>query len=564
MKKGGLPIFDASDRKAMAEEKRLWLRLNRSCNNRCVFCLDALGHDGSMRPVEELHKAIKESLEDGGERLILSGGEPTLHPDFLKLVDYAREQGFGWIQTVTNGRMFAYAEFARRAASAGLSEATFSMHGHHAALHDNLVGVPGAFAQSLAGIQNLLETGQVVVNIDVVLNASNIDTLPDILSFFIEEGIFEFDLLYPVPFGRAWENKESIFFDPARASRVLPKAIEQAQGSGAVLWTNRLPPELLEGHEDLIQDPYKLHDEIRGRRAELERWLEGEPLPCREPDRCRHCFVSGFCNSLEDILNQTKTGQFSALGLDTKNEVSSNGTSPPSRTSPPTSQSTSLDALVKGVQRLEIHAESLQEAREGGRRLGFVPETWVLSLDEAPTEDPFAPLAEDWPRAERVGSQNPAVLDALLRGNWGPIWVLLEADAAAWMRSEKDKVMANPGNFWVQTPRFSGLSALCQRGVQPGMALKPLGEQPLHLVNLPACLLPGAKTHWEAPALPVEVLAQTTRIDLDLFAKHFICTLHRCFSLRCKSCNLRELCGGLPVDMAKAFGLSILKPFSNG
>ena len=43
----------------------------------------------------------------------------------------------------------------------------------------------------------------------------------------------------------------------------LREAVALCQERGAVVWTNRLPPSLLEGCESLIQDPEKILDEVR-------------------------------------------------------------------------------------------------------------------------------------------------------------------------------------------------------------------------------------------------------------------------------------------------------------
>ena len=120
-----------------------------------------------------------------------------------------------------------------------------------------------------------------VVNVDVVVNALNLESLPDILDFYMDRGITEFDLLWPVPFGRAWENREEILCRPDYPAPGLREAIGRARSRGAVVWTNRLPPHLLEGLEELIQDPHKLHDEVKGRRKELEQSMgSGQDLPC--------------------------------------------------------------------------------------------------------------------------------------------------------------------------------------------------------------------------------------------------------------------------------------------
>ena len=74
------------DHEEAAHEKRNWVRLTYDCNNHCTFCLDTLAHNGEMRGVMDVKVQIVEGRKKGATRLILSGGEPTMHPIFLDFV----------------------------------------------------------------------------------------------------------------------------------------------------------------------------------------------------------------------------------------------------------------------------------------------------------------------------------------------------------------------------------------------------------------------------------------------------------------------------------------------
>ncbi|MGH7293648.1 MAG: radical SAM protein, partial [Polyangiaceae bacterium] len=127
-----------------AHEKRNWVRLTFDCNDHCIFCLDSDAHNGEMRDREDVKRQILEGRRAGATRLILSGGEPTIHPEYVDFVHLGRQAGYTKIQTVTNGRMFSYGDFLRRCLEAGLGEITFSIHGPNAKVHDALVGTRGA------------------------------------------------------------------------------------------------------------------------------------------------------------------------------------------------------------------------------------------------------------------------------------------------------------------------------------------------------------------------------------------------------------------------------------
>ena len=284
-------------RQGAVDERRHWVRLTRACNNRCLFCHDVGAHDGQVVPDEQVRAKIAQGRAIGATRLILSGGEPTIHPRFLEYVRLGRDSGYSWIQTVTNGRMFGYRNFAESAWEAGLREATFSMHAHEPALYDRLVGAPGAFPQALKGLRNALRLGM-VVSVDVVLNRLNLPKLRELLEFYMSLGVMEFDLLHLVPFGRGFDDhRDELFADDELVRRELARALEIADTPGLYLWTNRLPIRFLEGHEDLFQDPHKLYDEVLGEReAFRDLFATGKEPDCLG-DRCGSCFLKDFCDA---------------------------------------------------------------------------------------------------------------------------------------------------------------------------------------------------------------------------------------------------------------------------
>jgi len=279
-------------------EPRHWLRLTYACNNRCGFCLDSGHPSPGPVPKARLLSELRRARRAGISRLVLSGGEPTTHPDFIAVVRAAAKLGFTHVQVITNGRRFCAPKFLDGCLEAGLGEATFSMHGHTAALHDGLTGVPGSFVQALAGLLNALKRRELIVSVDVVLNRRNAGVLPDLLRFYIRLGVREFDLLQLIPFGRSWENWDELSYDPAGRSDALRRAFELCREEGVRVWTNRLAPRYLEGFEHLIQSPGKIHDEVRGRKAIFDGWVRKGRAPDCRGARCAHCFLRGFCDDL--------------------------------------------------------------------------------------------------------------------------------------------------------------------------------------------------------------------------------------------------------------------------
>jgi hypothetical protein len=408
--------------------------------------------------------------------------------------------GYSWVQTISNGRMFSYRKFADQAVQRGLNEVTISMHGHTAELHDQLVGVRGAFAQALAGLDHLV--GRIVVNVDVVLNRLNIPYLKDILDFFMARGIHEFDLLHMVPFGRAWEpNREKLFFDPAEAAGHLRDAFEVRKQPGVFLWTNRLPAAYLEGNEDLIQDPHKLHDEVRGRREMFQKWMaDGIEPECRG-ERCPFCPMEGYCRMLEDRVHAAEEQSRDREG------ASPAGTQQ--------RRSAGREPTGTGGRVLET-LEELDSVEV--RRILEDPACGCVSL---PLERGLLPILE---------SMDPTVRSRI-RVHLEPRDYLSES-------RERDP----------DVQEILAVASLIGDGIR-GLPLC-LGGTPLKSGQ------PRQRTG--VPAGEPSGLDPGT--DLEELTENFIRHQYRVFSLRCEGCGRRSMCPGLHINLARNIGLGTLDP----
>lgn len=283
-----------------------WIRISNVCNNKCLFCLDTDSQDGTFIDEKEIKRQIREWYEkDHFNKITLSGWEASINPQFPDYIEYTKKVWYDKIQTITNWVKFADLDFCRILIQAWLNEVTFSLHGHTPTLHDYLTWVPWSFKRAIKWLINIKKYfPETIVNIDIVLNKVNIDFIPDIIKFYNRFGVYEFDLLQIIPFGRAVTNKHLLLYDPLKKNKIFQKIGILSKDPKMRIWTNRLPAELLEWYESLIQAPEKIRSEI------LWEWREqfdiffntGVPLSCYK-DRCRECFLEDFC---ENIVNQKK------------------------------------------------------------------------------------------------------------------------------------------------------------------------------------------------------------------------------------------------------------------
>ncbi len=140
--------------------KLLSIETGFTCNSRCKYCTQL---DYRVIPqadkldltTEQIRERIRYGAENGYDQLGFSGGEPTIRPDFVELIRYARSFDFKRIGVTSNGRMFAYGKFAEDAMLAGLDGFTFSLHGPTPDTHDKISTSPGALEQALTGLRNI-------------------------------------------------------------------------------------------------------------------------------------------------------------------------------------------------------------------------------------------------------------------------------------------------------------------------------------------------------------------------------------------------------------------------
>lgn len=125
------------------------------CNLKCVFCMYGIGNDApSDVPKEWVDlSTVKErmywaSRNFGNEWADVTGGEPTIYPHIMELMQYSETIGTR-CRIITNGQTLA--DNGIDLINAGAKDFLVSLHGAPED-HDRIVGRDGAFARAVAGI----------------------------------------------------------------------------------------------------------------------------------------------------------------------------------------------------------------------------------------------------------------------------------------------------------------------------------------------------------------------------------------------------------------------------
>ncbi|MFO0946131.1 MAG: radical SAM protein [Planctomycetota bacterium] len=86
------------------------VEITSSCNLSCPMCYASSGPSGNHLSFEECKNSIDRlvKMEGRPEVLQLSGGEPTIHPEFSRILEYACAQPIDYVLINTNGIRFAH------------------------------------------------------------------------------------------------------------------------------------------------------------------------------------------------------------------------------------------------------------------------------------------------------------------------------------------------------------------------------------------------------------------------------------------------------------------------
>ena len=165
--------------------------LTNRCNMRCPICFANANASGyvyepdfdeivrEMRVLRDLRPTVSTSLQ-------FTGGEPTIHPDFFKVVRTAREMGFSHIQIATNGIRLADPDFARRAAEAGLHTLYLQFDGVGDDAYRETRNYPGIWEKKLAVLENCRANDMKVCLVPTIVRGVNDDQIPKIFQFALD------------------------------------------------------------------------------------------------------------------------------------------------------------------------------------------------------------------------------------------------------------------------------------------------------------------------------------------------------------------------------------------
>lgn len=278
-----------------------YIQITRRCNQRCIICSNP-DRDATLT-VNEVTGLMDRLLRDGYDGVILTGGEPTLHPDLPEMLKYSRKLGLD-ARIITNGQGLGNASYLAKLVDAGLGLIHLSVLSHIPALQCYLSGNTDSH-EGLLKAMDALNQSEVSVAVNIPVCHFNARTLPQMIRWVLSRlpsvFHFSFDLLDPME-NRATENPHvvpslwAVRAPLARTFRLLSDA-------GISFRMERLPLCLMaedchlstEARKIAKREDRRIHflDE-KGEHTEI-RWRYHKP-PC-----CSTCSLDALCPGLWEM-----------------------------------------------------------------------------------------------------------------------------------------------------------------------------------------------------------------------------------------------------------------------
>jgi len=162
------------------------LELTPLCNNKCPGCFNVFIDDKLKRPMDTVRppltaaqwRTILLKIQPHAERVKLTGGEPTLHPEFEEIVHALAELNIPF-SIFTNARWRKPDQLvALLKTIPQFAGFLISLHGADAEIHEAYSGIRGSFEETVRNIRLAVNAGMNVAT-STVISKHNFDKLAD-------------------------------------------------------------------------------------------------------------------------------------------------------------------------------------------------------------------------------------------------------------------------------------------------------------------------------------------------------------------------------------------------
>lgn len=168
--------------------KDAYMVFGYACNQKCICC--PCEKDQRLKKVIEIKKLQKEidrMVEIGVTDVTVSGGEPTVYPNFFEIITYLINKDLN-IHILSNSEKFANIEFAKKFVEIARGKnitVTTTFHSYKELEHEKQNGSKGSFNRSLKGLK-FLDENNIQVSLKQCITSYNYKDLKNFIKFLTD------------------------------------------------------------------------------------------------------------------------------------------------------------------------------------------------------------------------------------------------------------------------------------------------------------------------------------------------------------------------------------------
>jgi MoaA/NifB/PqqE/SkfB family radical SAM enzyme len=202
--------------------------VTNECPQRCAYCYNK-GRAGEAMDTPTITRVIADLKAMGVFWLGLTGGEPLLNPDIVRIVESAADDCA--VKLFTTGSTLTPA-MAAALRDAGLFSVSVSLDHWREDEHDRARGTRGAFRDALKAIEIFKNAGGLHVGVSAVLSRGMIvkNEVEEFLTFLIGLGVHEAWLSEVKPSVQSFWNRDLVITEEERRALVALQDRYNRQG----------------------------------------------------------------------------------------------------------------------------------------------------------------------------------------------------------------------------------------------------------------------------------------------------------------------------------------------
>ena len=164
--------------------------LTNRCNLTCPVCFANANTAGylyepSLDQIRGMLQTLRDQRPVAGRLVQFSGGEPTIHPNFIEVLAMARDMGFSQLQVASNGLKFTNLEFAEASKEAGLHTVYLQFDGVTDDVYLRTRG-EALLEKKMKALDNIRKAGMKICFVPTIVKGINDHQIGDIIRLAIE------------------------------------------------------------------------------------------------------------------------------------------------------------------------------------------------------------------------------------------------------------------------------------------------------------------------------------------------------------------------------------------